>query len=67
MQDGGIAPGPWPAAAEVALIAPMRRVRLEDLMGPARYDREGSDLLSRGLYLDLPPYRRHVFRISAEA
>ena len=31
-----------------------RTVRLKDLMGPARYDRDGSDLVSRGLYLDLP-------------
>jgi Alpha amylase, catalytic domain len=41
-----------------------RSVRLEDLMGPARYDRDGSDLISRGLYLDLPPWGHHVFRIS---
>ena len=26
----------------------VRRGRLEDLMGPARYDRDGSDLVSRG-------------------
>ena len=32
-----------------------RKVRLTDLMGPARYDRDGSELVSRGLYLDLPP------------
>ena len=42
-----------------------RAVRLEDLMSPARYDREGSDLVSHGLYLDLPPWGHHVFRISA--
>ena len=44
-----------------------RPVRLEDLMGAARYDREGGDLASRGLYLDLPPWGHHVFRISAGA
>ena len=31
-------------------------VRLTDLTGPARYDRDGSDLASRGLYLDLLPW-----------
>jgi hypothetical protein len=41
-----------------------RPVRLEDLMSPARYDREGSDLVSRGLYLDLPPWGYHAFRIN---
>jgi hypothetical protein len=40
-----------------------RSVRLEDAMGPARYDRDGSDLLARGLYLDLPPWGHHVFTI----
>jgi hypothetical protein len=44
-----------------------RPVRLEDLMGTARYDREGSDLVSSGLFLDLPPWGHHVFRISAGA
>ena len=32
-----------------------RAVRLADLMGPDAYDRDGSDLLARGLYLDMPP------------
>jgi hypothetical protein len=31
-----------------------RAVQLLDLMGPAHYDRDGGDLVSRGLYLDLP-------------
>jgi len=42
-----------------------RAVRLEDLTGPASYDREGSDLVSRGLYLDLPPWGYHVFEMTA--
>ena len=41
-----------------------RAVRLKDLMGPASYDREGSDLLSGGLYLDLPPWGYHVFEMT---
>ena len=40
-------------------------VRLKDLTGPASYDRDGSDLVSRGLYLDLPPWGYHVFEVTA--
>lgn len=36
--------------------------RLADLMGDARYERNGDDLESRGLYLDMPPWGHHVFR-----
>jgi hypothetical protein len=39
-------------------------VRLADLMSPSSYDREGSALTSRGLYLDMPPWGRHVFEVS---
>jgi hypothetical protein len=48
---------PWPELAE-------HTVHLQDLMSPAAYDRDGSDLISRGLYLDLPPWGRHVFAVS---
>jgi hypothetical protein len=41
-----------------------RVVRLKDLMGPARYDRDGSDLVSRGLYLDVPAWGYHVFEMT---
>jgi hypothetical protein len=41
-----------------------RSVRFTDLMGPGSYDREGNDVLSRGLYLDLPPWNYHVFAMS---
>jgi hypothetical protein len=37
-------------------------VHLEDRMGPARYDRQGNDLVSQGLYLDMPPWSYHVFQ-----
>jgi hypothetical protein len=40
-----------------------RTVRLEDLMGADRYDRDGGDLGSRGLYLDLPAWGYHVFDV----
>ncbi len=39
-------------------------VRLQDLMGLAEYERDGNDLASRGLYLDLPPWGYHVFTLS---
>jgi Alpha amylase, catalytic domain len=42
-----------------------RPVRLEDLMSSARYDRDGSDLASRGLYLDVPAWSYHVFELTA--
>ena len=42
-----------------------RPVRLTDLMGPARYDRDGNDLVSRGLYLDVPRWGYHVFEVAA--
>lgn len=41
-----------------------RTVRLQDLMGPASYDRDGSELASRGLYLDMPPWGYHVFEVT---
>ena len=38
-------------------------VRFIDLMGAASHDRDGSDLASRGLYLDMPPWTYHVFAL----
>jgi hypothetical protein len=40
-----------------------RAVRLTDLMGTVHYDRNGADLVARGLYLDLPPWGYHVFSL----
>jgi hypothetical protein len=40
-----------------------RSVVFEDLTGPARYDRAGTDIASRGLYLDLTPWSYHVFDV----
>jgi glycosidase len=34
---------------------------LTDLLGPNTYDREGSELALRGLYLDVRPWTHHVF------
>jgi len=45
------------------LIGPT--LRFADLMSPASYDRDGSDVASRGLFLDLPPWGYHVFQVTA--
>jgi hypothetical protein len=42
------------------------RWRLENMMGDATYDREGSDLQSRGLYLDEPPWQASVFALKKQ-
>jgi glycosidase len=39
-------------------------VRLDDLMGPARYLRAGDDLVGKGLYLDIGPWTYHVFAVN---
>jgi hypothetical protein len=41
-----------------------KSVRLKDLMSEVSYDRDGNDLLDRGLYLDVPPWGYHVFEVS---
>jgi hypothetical protein len=42
-----------------------RTVRLIDLLSPALYERDGNELLSRGLYLDLKPWGYHVFEFGS--
>jgi hypothetical protein len=39
-------------------------VSLRDLMGPASYDRSGDEVLSQGLYLDVPAWGYHVFELA---
>jgi hypothetical protein len=39
--------------------------RLVDAMSDARYDRDGHELASTGLYLDLPAWGYHVFEVQA--
>ena len=41
-----------------------RRWRLQDLLGGANYERDGSELESRGLYLDVVPWQAHIFSMS---
>ena len=37
--------------------------RLHDRLGPAVYERDGADLSSQGLYLDMPPWGYHGFEV----
>lgn len=41
------------------------KLRFRDLTGPASYDRDGTELASSGLYLDLPAWAYHVFELAA--
>ncbi len=41
-----------------------RSWRLRDLLGTAQYDRDGNDLQSRGLYLDVLPWQCHAFAMT---
>ena len=41
-----------------------QRVRLQDLMSSAVYERDGAELFERGLYLDMPPWGYHIFELS---
>ena len=40
-----------------------RRWNLKDLMSDATYERDGDGLMSPGLYLDVGPWRYHVFEL----
>jgi hypothetical protein len=42
-----------------------RLVLLRDLLGPARYERDGDDLTGRGLYLDMPAWGYHALDLTA--
>ena len=38
--------------------------RLQDGLGTASYDRDGTDLQSHGFYLDVPPWQCHAFSMT---
>jgi hypothetical protein len=40
-----------------------RALQFRDLLGPASYERDGSDIAARGLYLDMPPWGYHLFEV----
>jgi hypothetical protein len=43
-----------------------RRWRLRDLLGDAHYERDGDELESTGLYLDLAAWQAHVFELTGK-
>jgi glycosidase len=40
------------------------RVRLQDLMSSTVYERDGKELVDQGLYLDMPAWGYHVFKMT---
>jgi hypothetical protein len=42
-----------------------KTIRFSDLMSPAVYDRDGNELISRGLFLNLPAWGYHVFEVES--
>jgi hypothetical protein len=59
--------GPAQGQCYVHLPAEIRgkKVTLRDLIGPAKYEREGNELAERGLFLDMVQWGHHVFEITA--
>ena len=58
-----------PSQAFIPLALPEfngKTVRLDDQLAAIAYVRPGDDLLVRGLYVDLPAYGGHLFRITRE-
>jgi len=43
-----------------------RRVRLTDMMGNEVYDRDGSDLVDHGLYIEHAPWHFNVFALGVQ-
>lgn len=41
-----------------------RRWTLDDRLGPERYERDGGELLERGLYVDLAPWGHNLFDVN---
>ena len=57
---------PLPGQCYVELAFPEisgHSIRLRDTLGSACYDRDGCELVERGLYLDLQPWSYHVFHL----
>jgi hypothetical protein len=61
-----------PGAAQCYVPLPVpefagRAVHLQDLLTDVAYERSGDELLAAGLYIDVPAYGCHLFRISRES
>jgi hypothetical protein len=42
-----------------------KSVRFSDMTGPDVYEREGCELLSKGMYLDMPAWGYHIFEVGS--
>jgi glycosidase len=42
-----------------------KRWRLRDLLNAAEYERDGTELQSKGLYLDVPAWQCHIFEVKS--
>jgi len=42
-----------------------RKWQLRDLLGQQVYERDGTELGAKGLYLDVPPWQCHIFEVTA--
>jgi len=61
---------PYPSQCYLNLPFPEIKnssVRLEDLLSSAGYNRDGNELLERGLYLDMGPWSYHIFSLEVES
>ena len=59
-----------PAQAYIPLALPEfsgKTVTLDDQLAETAYVRPGDDLLTRGLFVDLPGYGHHLFRVTRES
>jgi hypothetical protein len=58
---------PHPSQCFVSLLFSLEKgqtIRFQDWMSPVYYDRSGDELLSKGLFLDLPPWGFHIFELT---
>ena len=51
--------------AQVPFAGLPRKIVLRDLLGDERYERDGAELASQGLYLELPAWGRNAFAIES--
>ncbi len=59
------APHPGQCYVQLPFAWEDRLYILEDLLSAASYERQGRELATQGLYLDVPHWKGHVFRIFA--
>jgi len=43
-----------------------KTIQFKDLVSPDLYDRDGNEILSKGIYLDLPAWGYHIFEVGSK-